>query len=156
MAIFTLFCCIYLFIYICPFFFRAIPAACGISQARAQIGATAAGLHHSHSNVRSESHLQPTLQLMAMLDPRPTEQGQELTRILMDTSWMHFHCTTREFPIASFRDGTSTNVYHVVKSQLWWVMKATWGHAARVLVCRQAWGLNTHSASLSTLPIMKP
>ena len=34
--------------------FRAAPKACGSSQARARIGATAAGLHHSHSNAGSE------------------------------------------------------------------------------------------------------
>ena len=48
--------------------FRATPAAYGSSQARNQIGATAAGLHHSHSNTGSKLHLQPTPQLMAMLD----------------------------------------------------------------------------------------
>ena len=31
-------------------FFRAAPAAYGGSQARGPVGATAAGLHHSHSN----------------------------------------------------------------------------------------------------------
>ena len=49
--------------------FRAAPVAYGDSQARGQIGALAAGLHHSHSNVGSEPCLRPTLQLMAMLDP---------------------------------------------------------------------------------------
>ena len=34
--------------------FRAVPIAYGSSQARGQIGATAAGLHHSHSNAGSE------------------------------------------------------------------------------------------------------
>ena len=43
--------------------------AYGISQARGQIGGTAAGLPHSHSNSGSEPCLQPTLQLLAMLDP---------------------------------------------------------------------------------------
>ena len=33
-------------------------------------------LHHSHSNAGSESSVQPTPQLMVMLDPQPTEQGQ--------------------------------------------------------------------------------
>jgi len=33
---------------------RASAMAYGGSQARGQIGAVAAGLHHSHSNVRSE------------------------------------------------------------------------------------------------------
>ena len=36
------------------FFFRATLAAYGGSQARGQIGAIAAGLHHSHSNSGSE------------------------------------------------------------------------------------------------------
>ena len=33
--------------------FRAVPAAYGDSQARGGIGATAAGLRHSHSNAKS-------------------------------------------------------------------------------------------------------
>ena len=37
--------------------FRAIPAAYGGSQARGLIGVVASGLHHSHSNVRSEPRL---------------------------------------------------------------------------------------------------
>ena len=50
-------------------FFRAAPEAYGGSQARGQIGATAAGLHHSHSNAGSEPNLRPTPQLPAMPDP---------------------------------------------------------------------------------------
>ena len=34
--------------------------AYGSFQARSQIGATTAGLHHSHSNVGFDPHLQPT------------------------------------------------------------------------------------------------
>ena len=41
-----------------------------------QIGATAAGLFHSHSNAGSEPGLRPAPQLTAMPDPLPTEQGQ--------------------------------------------------------------------------------
>ena len=53
-----------------PFFaFRAKPAAYGSSQARGRIGATAAGLHHSHSNEGSELCLRPTPRIMAMPDP---------------------------------------------------------------------------------------
>ena len=37
--------------------FGAKPAAHGGSQARGLTEATAAGLHHSHSNARSELHL---------------------------------------------------------------------------------------------------
>ena len=39
------------------------------SRHRGQITATAAGLHHSHSNVGSELHLWPTPQLTATPDP---------------------------------------------------------------------------------------
>ena len=49
--------------------FRAAPVAYGGSQARGPIRATAASLHHSHNNARSEPHLLPTTQLMAMSDP---------------------------------------------------------------------------------------
>ena len=48
---------------------RAAPMAYGGSQARGRIGATAAGLHQSHSNTGSESCLQTTPQLTATLDP---------------------------------------------------------------------------------------
>ena len=60
--------------------FRATPVAYVISQAKGQIGAlaAAAGLHHSASSAGTESCLQTTPQLMAMPDPQPTEQGQEL------------------------------------------------------------------------------
>ena len=51
------------------FLFRAIPAAYGGSQAGGQIGAIAAGLHHSYSNAGSELHLRPTPHLMATPDP---------------------------------------------------------------------------------------
>ena len=37
--------------------FRAVPVAHGCSQARGPIGAEAAGLHHSYSNVGSELRL---------------------------------------------------------------------------------------------------
>lgn len=50
------------------FFFRVAPLAYVSSQARGQIGAVAAGLHHSQSNAGFEPHLQPTPQLTAMPD----------------------------------------------------------------------------------------
>ena len=52
--------CVIIFFFFFFFFFlsfRAAPVACGGSQARGRIGATAASLQHSHSNVRSEPHL---------------------------------------------------------------------------------------------------
>ena len=57
------FCFVFVFL-----LFRAIPTAYGGSQARALIGTTAAGVHHSHSDARSEPYLQPTPQLRAMPD----------------------------------------------------------------------------------------
>ena len=60
------------------FLFRAALAAYVSSQARGQIGAASAGLHHSHSNTRSKHQLQPATQLTAMPDPSPAEQGQGL------------------------------------------------------------------------------
>ena len=60
----------YLFIfYLFSFLlFRAAPGAHGGSQARDPIRSAAAGLHHSHSNARSQPCLRPTQQLTAMLD----------------------------------------------------------------------------------------
>ena len=49
--------------------FRSAPTAYGSSQAGGQIGATAAGVHHSHGNAGSEPHLRLTPQLEATLDP---------------------------------------------------------------------------------------
>ena len=53
------------------FFFwqgRGAPVPYESSQARCLIGAAAAGLCHSNSNVGSKTHLQPLLQLRALLD----------------------------------------------------------------------------------------
>ena len=61
---------IFIYLFICHFVFsRAAPTAYGGSQARGRIGAVAAGLRQSHSNARSEPHLQPTSQLTATPDP---------------------------------------------------------------------------------------
>ena len=49
--------------------FRAALAAYGGSQARGRIGATAAGLCHSHSNSGSKPRLQTTPQLTTTPDP---------------------------------------------------------------------------------------
>ena len=68
MHMYRLFCCLtclnkntYFLHRVCKLFFfflfRAVPTAYGGSQARGLIGATAAGLCHRHSNVRSKPHL---------------------------------------------------------------------------------------------------
>ena len=56
------------FFYFLFFCFLGLHSACGSSRARDQTGATAAGLHNSHSNVGSKAHLQPTPQFTATLD----------------------------------------------------------------------------------------
>ena len=50
----------FFFLVFCLWPFRATPAAYGGSQARGLIRAVAAGPHQSHSNARSELHLQST------------------------------------------------------------------------------------------------
>ena len=72
----------FLFFFFFFFLFRAIPAAHGSSQDRGQIGAVAAGLHHSHSNsnTRSELHLWLMKQFEATLI-----EARDGTCILMET-----------------------------------------------------------------------
>ena len=59
----------YSFLSLSLFFFMATPVIYGLSQARGQIGAAAAGLHPSYSNVGSEPCPRPTPQLTATPDP---------------------------------------------------------------------------------------
>ena len=68
---FGLFLFLFFFIFLSFGLFRAALSAYGGSQARSQIGAVAAGLHHNHShnNAVSEPCLQPRPQLTAMPDP---------------------------------------------------------------------------------------
>ena len=51
------------------FFFKSAHAAYVRSQARGQVGAAAASLHHSHSNAGSKQHLRPTPHRTATRDP---------------------------------------------------------------------------------------
>ena len=66
-------------------------SAYGNSQARGQIEAAGAGLHHSHSNMDSALHLRPTPQLTTKPDPSPLSEARDQTQILMDTGWV-CHC----------------------------------------------------------------
>ena len=60
-------------------FFITTPMAYGSSQTRGLIGASDAGLVYNHSNnTESKPHLRPTLHLVAMPDPWPSEWGQGL------------------------------------------------------------------------------
>ena len=52
-----------------------------------QMGAAAAGLHHSHSNVGSELHLQPLLRSSQQRwTLNPLSEARDRTHILIDTS----------------------------------------------------------------------
>ena len=60
------------------FFFRAAPKAYGGSQPRGLIGAIAAHLYHSHSDLGSKLCLRPTPQLTATQGSKPHHNGNSL------------------------------------------------------------------------------
>ena len=76
--------------------------ACRVSQARGPIGSVAAGLHHSHSNVRSKPSLGPTPQLMARQILNPLSEARDRTRELMVPVKIRFHCATKGTPKETF------------------------------------------------------
>ena len=64
--------------------------AYGSSRARNRIRAEAAGLHHSHSNTRSELCLQPTTIAHSNTEFfNPLSEARDQTRGLMDTTLIH-------------------------------------------------------------------
>ena len=73
--------------------FRAAPAAYGGSKARGGSRATAAGLHHSHSNLGSEPCLQPNSSSQYGT-PSPRSKARDQTYILRDPAWIPFCCAT--------------------------------------------------------------
>ena len=71
------------------FFFiiiMASPEVYGSSQSRGWIRTAAAGLHHSHSNARSELYLHCSLRQHQILNP--LGKARVVTHILMDISWI--------------------------------------------------------------------
>ena len=84
-------------------FFRA---AQGGPQARGWFKAVAAGLchSHSHSNIRSKPHLQPTPQLIATLDPNPLSEARDRSYVLLDASQIHLCWATMGTPILTSSD----------------------------------------------------
>ena len=93
------------------FYFRACPMAYGGSQARGQIGASAAGLHHSHSKAGSEPSLQPTSQLRQHRIPDPLSEARDGTCILMDPSQVHFCCATAGTPQSKLKGQTFKELF---------------------------------------------
>ena len=70
--------------------FRATPMSYGDAQARGQISAVAAGLHHSHSKARSEPCLRPTPQFTECWILNPLSEARDGTCVLMDPSQICF------------------------------------------------------------------
>ena len=83
-------------LYIHIHFFRATPAAHGSSQARGRMGTTAIGLPHSwsESHLWPTPHPWPTQHSQQCWIPNPLGEARDWTRILVDTCWSCFCCTT--------------------------------------------------------------
>ena len=69
-------------------YFRVAPMACGSSQAKDQIGATPAGLHHSHSNAGSATYTAAHGNAGIL---NPLSEARDQTHILVDTSRVPYH-----------------------------------------------------------------
>ena len=78
------------------FLFRAAPTAYGSSQARSQIGATAAS--HSNAKIQAMSTNYTTAHGNGQIR-NPRSEARDQTHILMDTSRICFHFTTMRMPI---------------------------------------------------------
>ena len=72
------------------FYFRAAPAAYGVSQTRGLIRAPAASLCQSHSNARSKPHHSSWQRWIL----NPLSEARDRTRNLVVISWIRFQCTT--------------------------------------------------------------
>ena len=85
------------------FFFRAALKAYRCCQVRGPIRATASGLHHSHSSIRSEMHLQPTLQPgLTQWILNPLSKARDWTHNFMIPSWICFCCARTGTPLPPF------------------------------------------------------
>ena len=91
--------CVCVCVCVCVYvYFKAVPAVCGSSRARGQIGAAAAGLCHNHSYSASEPHFLPTPQFTTRLIPNPLSEARYQTLILMDTVSFFPTAPQRELP----------------------------------------------------------
>ena len=81
--------------------FRAAPEAYGDSQARGWIGATAASLwpQPQQHQIQAELCLWPIYHSLWQRQIfNPLSKARDRTYILMDTCWVHYHCTTTGTP----------------------------------------------------------
>ena len=116
--------CILIFIYLFIIYlllFRAAPMAYGSSQARGWTRDAAAGLHHSHSNIRSKLHLQPTPQQYQIFNT--LSEARDQTHILMNTIWLIMHWTAMgllNLQILYFENlGGKTHTWEVKSTKIW-------------------------------------
>ena len=86
-------CCCLFFVFL---LFRAASVAHGGSQVRGLIGAVAAGLYHSHSNMGSKLCLYHGSRQRWILNP--LSKAKDRTRNLMVPSQIHFRCATMGTP----------------------------------------------------------
>ena len=90
---------IYLFIiYLFILLFRATPMAHGSCQARDQIRATAAGLHHTTATRDLRCLSDPHYSSQQRQIPNPLRKARDRICILMDTSWSCFRCAITGTP----------------------------------------------------------
>ena len=92
--------------------FRVVPSEYGNSQAGSQIGATAASLHHSHSNVGSEPHLGTKHHSSQQRrTPDPLSKARDRTHILVHTSRICFCYDTKGIPKIHFFKSSYLDIY---------------------------------------------
>ena len=83
--------------------FPYVPTAYGGSQARGRIRATAARLHHSHSNARSKPRLWPTLSSRQCQILNPLSEARHQTHNPLDTlSGVRYYWAAMGTPLFSF------------------------------------------------------
>ena len=104
-------------LFVCLCLFRATPLAYGSSQARGQVGAAAASLCHSHSNAESKQvcNLHHISQQCWILNP--LSKNRDRTRVLMDTSWVHYPWAMMGTP--NLEHFTFTLSYGPLPANLW-------------------------------------
>ena len=87
--------------------------AYGGSQVRSRIGAVAAGLHHSHSNLGSKPHLQLIYHSSQQcLIINPLSKARDQTCILKDADQIRFHWAMTQTPSKRLFLGVPALVQH--------------------------------------------
>ena len=103
--------------------FRAAPAAYGGSQARNRIGATAAGLRHSHSNAISELVCSLHHGSRQHWNLNPLSEARDPTQNLMVPSWIHHHCAMMGTPFETgFLEGKFSKPFKTMQLYIYFIV----------------------------------